>query len=392
MKRIFSLLVAVLMVAGMLVLVPSAEDDELPEDAIILDYAGYIHDAYFVILAGDDMTVAELTALGIGESKDMNYFAVAVVDGYDRIVELHLTLGRPAGVKSDVVCPAGGYIIGLNGNKAGYEAFASAQVGDEIDLYNVDVEEFRGVEGQTKLENAGFVIHSKSGAESELWLNMPITEENGVAIDKGDVDGQLYVYPAGTEDRVLESSEGNLRYSYIVVCDKDGKAIEAGNNLVFASVDTSFQNEITIPAGGFAFTFYYNSDNTANQELYDLYLELILGAQIFNVTTPVDLPAYTFAYAEGWLEVYKTEEEAPESSEEESSEEPAESSEEAPSEEPAESSEEQQNSAPAPSTSAPQTSTPAPTEDGAPIGIIIGVIAGVAVIAVIVVVIIRKRK
>ncbi len=392
MKRIFSLLVAVLMVAGMLVLVPSAEDDELPEDAIILDYAGYIHDAYFVILAGDDMTVAELTALGIGESKDMNYFAVAVVDGYDRIVELHLTLGRPAGVKSDVVCPAGGYIIGLNGNKAGYEAFASAQVGDEIDLYNIDVEEFRGVEGQTKLENAGFVIHSKSGAESELWLNMPITEENGVAIDEGDVDGQLYVYPAGAEDRVLESSEGNLRYSYIVVCDKDGKAIEAGNNLVFASVDTSFQNEITIPAGGFAFTFYYNGDNTANQELYDLYLELILGAQIFNATTPVDLPAYTFKYAEGWLEVYKTEEEAPESSEEESSEEPAESSEEAPSEEPAESSEEQQTSAPAPSTSAPQTSTPAPAEDGAPIGIIIGVIAGVAVIAVIVVVIIRKRK
>ena len=111
----------------------------------------------------------------------------------------------------------------------------------------VDLDAIRGAEGHVKLENAGFVIHSK--ADSDVWLNMPITEENGVAIDEGDVDGQLYVYPAGEEDRVLESSAGNLRYSYIVVCDKDGKPLEAGNNLIFASVDDSAQNEITIPAG-----------------------------------------------------------------------------------------------------------------------------------------------
>ncbi len=390
MKRIFALLVAVLMVAGLLVLVPAAEDDELPADAIILDYAGYIHDAYFVILAGDNMTVGELTTLGIGAEKDMNYFAVAVVDAYDRITELHLTLGRPAGVKTDVVCPEGGYIIGLNGNKEGYKIFESVQVGDEIDLYNIDVEEFRGVEGNQKLENVGFVIHSMS---KNLWYNAPVTAENGVAIDNGDVDGQLYVYPAGDEDRVLESSEGNLRYSYIIVCDADGKAIEAGNNLVFAEVDSSFQNEITIPAGGFAFTFYYNSDNTGNQELYDIYTEL-LPTGIFNATTSVDLPAYTFAYVDGWLEVMKEEEEAPESSEEapESSEEaPAESSEEEASEEPAESSEEAQTSAPA--TSAPATSAPATVaDDGAPIGLIIGISAGVIVVVVVVVVIIRKKK
>ena len=392
MKRIFSLLVAVLMVAGMLVLVPSAEGDELPADATVLDYAGYIHDSYFVILAGDNMTVAELTALGHGEAKDMNYFAVAVVDGFDRILEINMTLGRPDGIKSDMVCPEYGYIIGLNGAKAGYEILASAQVGDTVELFNVDLDEIRGAEGHVALENAGFVIHSKSG-DSDVWLNMPITEENGVAIDEGDVDGQLYVYPAGEEDRVLESSEGNLRYSYVVVCDKDGKPIEAGNNLVFASVDESFQNEITIPAGGFAFTFYYNSDNNGNQDLFDIYEDLTSMAPIYNQTIPVTNEDYTFAYADGWLEVYKAEEEAPESSQEESSEEPAESSEEEESsEEPAESSEEQQTSAPAPSTSAPAASSEAPVEDGAPIGIIVGVIVGVVVIAVVVVVIIRKRK
>ncbi|MBR6563033.1 MAG: hypothetical protein IKK70_03765, partial [Clostridia bacterium] len=83
---------------------PDPEDPgvELPEDAIVLDYAGYIHDYYFMIVAGDNMTVAELTALGHGEAKDMNYCVVAVVGADNVITEMHTTLGRPDGVKSDV--------------------------------------------------------------------------------------------------------------------------------------------------------------------------------------------------------------------------------------------------------------------------------------------------
>ena len=181
MKRIFSLLVAVLMVAGMLVLVPSAEGDELPANATVLDYAGYIHDSYFVILAGDNMTVDELTALGHGEAKDMNYFAVAVVDGFDRIVEINMTLGRPDGVKSDMVCPEYGYIIGLNGAKAGYDILASAKVGDEIELFNVDLDAIRGAEGHVKLENAGFVIHSKSDSTTEETVCSLMTENPAYA-------------------------------------------------------------------------------------------------------------------------------------------------------------------------------------------------------------------
>ena len=159
MKRLFALLVAVLMVSGLLVLIPSAEGDELPADAIVLDYAGYIHEAYNVILAGDEKTVAELTALGHGEAKDMNYFAVIVVDVYDKVVEINTTLSRPDGVKSDMVCPENGYIIGLNGAKEDYSAIISKiQVGDSIELINVDVDEIRDMEsGNVKLENAGFL-------------------------------------------------------------------------------------------------------------------------------------------------------------------------------------------------------------------------------------------
>ena len=181
----------------------------------------------------------------------------------------------------------------------------------------------------------------------------------------------------------------------VIVCDKNGTPLEAGNNLVFASQDTNFQNEITIPAGGFAISFYYNSDNTANQELYDVYAELISGLEVFNETVPVvDSTTYQFVKDGMMLAVIKTVEEEEESSqeEEESSEAPAESSEEEEesSEAPAESSEEEKTSAPA--TSAPATSAPAAADDGAPIGLIVGIIAGVIVIAVVVVILIKRKK
>ena len=394
MKRLFALLVAVLMVTGLLMLVPAAEDDELPADAIVLDYAGYIHEAYNVILAGDEKTVAELTALGHGESKDMNYFAVIVVDVYDKVVEINTTLGRPDGVKSDMVCPENGYFIGLNGGKEGYgDIISKIQVGDSIELINVDVDEIRDMEGgHVALENAGFVVHGKP----DYWTTLPITEVDGTAIDEGDVDGQLFYYPAEKDaERVVDSESVNLRYSYIIICDKNGTPLEAGNNLVFASQDTNFQNEITIPAGGFAFSFYYNKDNTANQELYDIYAELISGLEVFNETVPVvDSTTYQFVKDGMMLAVIKTVEEEEESSEEEeeSSEAPAESSEEEEesSEAPAESSEEEKTSAPA--TSAPATSAPAAADDGAPIGLIVGIIAGVIVIAVVVVILIKRKK
>ena len=171
MKRFLSILLAMFMIVGALTVVSFAEpeeQDELPEGATVLDYAGYIHDAFFVILAGDFLTVAELTELGIGEQKDMNWFVVAVVDEHDCITEIHTTLGRPEGIKSDVVCPEGGYLIGLNGAKAGYDVLLKAKVGDYVTLYNVDVDSFRDQEGNIALTNAGFTIdriNEESSAE-----------------------------------------------------------------------------------------------------------------------------------------------------------------------------------------------------------------------------------
>ncbi len=128
--------------------------EELPKDAYTLDYAGYKHAGEFSIVAGDNMTVAELTALGNdGVSRDMNYAFIIVVDADGMVIQ---TWYKLAEAKSDVVCPEGGYIISYNGNKAGYDKLQNIEVGYQVKLINIDVDAFRGWEGNMKLTQAGF--------------------------------------------------------------------------------------------------------------------------------------------------------------------------------------------------------------------------------------------
>ena len=398
MKRLLTILIAMLMVFGMFALVSSAEE-ELPEGAVKLDYAGYIHDAYFVILAGDNMTVGELTALGIGEEKDMNYFAIIVVDEYDTIIEINTTLGRPAGIKTDTVCPENGYIIGLNGNKEGYTFFEEVHVGDIVELINIDLDEYRGKEGQVALENAGFIVHDEYGDKPEYYLSLPITATNGVAVDEDTDtvlrDGQIYYFPGEADaERVVDSEEYNLRYSYIVICDENGYAIEAGNNLVFASEDPDRQNEITIPAGGYAFTFFYNAaEANSNQDLYDIYNAGLMGmVEIYNETTAVSNTSYQFVIDNDLLCVILNEVED-ESSEEESSEPEESSAPEASEEESKEESKKEEASSTAPTTSNTPSADNGSDDGDSNLGMIIAiVVAAVAVVVIVVVIVIKKKK
>ena len=235
MKRFLSLLLAMLMVAGALSIVSLAEEeyDELPEDATLLDYAGYVHDAYFVILAGDFLTVAELTELGIGEQKDMNWFVVAVVDEHDCITEIHTTLGRPDGIKSDVVCPEGGYLIGLNGAKEGYQVLLTAQPGDYVDLFNIDVDSFRDQEGSIALTNAGFTISriGETPEESEESEDEPATDTSSEVEASDDVNAN----ESAEEEESTPAEE-----SETVSAEESKEATEEAT-----STDTSVEDEST---------------------------------------------------------------------------------------------------------------------------------------------------
>ncbi len=160
----------------------------LPEGALVLDYAGYKHDSFHCIIAGDNLTVNDLTALGNnGAGKDMNYFYIIVVDADGVVADSWFDLGRPNAVKSDVVCPAGGYIIGFNGNKENYAELAKIEKGAKITLYNVDVEALRGVAGNVTVENAGFTYKNpaKIYETAEDIINAAYELENGEYLSDG---------------------------------------------------------------------------------------------------------------------------------------------------------------------------------------------------------------
>ena len=150
---------------------------ELPEGAYTLDYAGYKHAAEFSIVAGSGMTVSELTALGNnGAAKDMNYAYIVVVDANGKVVKTWFEL---AVSKAEVVCPAGGYIISYNGNKAGYEVLANIEEGCTITLYNVDIDAIDGVAANVKLTNAGFtVVRPEADVVIDVNENELLTDGN----------------------------------------------------------------------------------------------------------------------------------------------------------------------------------------------------------------------
>ncbi len=178
-------------------------------------------------------------------------------------------------------------------------------------------------------------------------------------------DGKIFYYPAGEEDRVVSSDDYNFRYAFVIVCDANGNLVEIGNNLLTtteeASKGTEYQNDFTVPAGGFAISYFYNAtDGASNQKLHDIYTSITgeledASKALYNVTAKVETEvAYTLSCDGTVLTINEKSESEPESSEPEaeSSEEAVESSEEA-----VESSEEAVESSEAPATSseAPKT-------------------------------------
>ncbi|MBQ0092667.1 MAG: discoidin domain-containing protein, partial [Clostridiales bacterium] len=126
---------------------------------VFINYAGYKYaTGISFILAGDKMTVAELTELGYGTAKDLNYVYTYVCDAEGNVIEEYETLGKPDGVKSDVICPEGGFILGFHGDLGKPEIDA----GDKLTVHNVLIKNMRGVADNQKLTNAFVEIHKHS--------------------------------------------------------------------------------------------------------------------------------------------------------------------------------------------------------------------------------------
>ena len=99
-------------------------------------------------------------------------------------------------------------------------------------------------------------------------------------------NGYFFVYPNKTDSvRKIKADEYNFRYTKIFVFDKDGKMIEAGENMIAnsATQSGSIQEYLSIPAGGFAFAF----KGAGSPELKNCYSVVTENAMHYNSTISV---------------------------------------------------------------------------------------------------------
>ncbi len=105
-------------------------------------------------------------------------------------------------------------------------------------------------------------------------------------IDTKTDDGYFFVYPNKTDSvRKIKADEYNFRNVKIFVFDKDGKMIEAGENMIAnsATQSGSIQEYLSIPAGGFALAF----KSGGSPELTRCYSAVTENAMHYNSTISV---------------------------------------------------------------------------------------------------------
>ena len=105
-------------------------------------------------------------------------------------------------------------------------------------------------------------------------------------IDTKTDNGYFFVYPNKTDSvRRIKADEYNFRNVKIFVFDKDGKMIEAGENMIAnsATQSGSIQEYLSIPAGGFAFAF----KSGGSPELTRCYAAVTENAMHYNSTISV---------------------------------------------------------------------------------------------------------
>ena len=270
----------------------------LPEGAIQIDRIGYHHEGNHIqILAGDGMTVGELTKLGgttSGKEKDLNWFYVYIVNKHGAVIEELEVTGTGGGEKNDKVCPEGGYIIAYSRDRSG--TAPDIKAGDLITLYNIDVDAMRGVADYQIPVNAGFRVtpHTHSfgepvtipatldedgkivktcecGTEDITPIAKPVIQpaeleavaDGAITIDYAGLyfAGSASVLLTAPADKAITIGElGKLATGKVqdiawwagVVCDKDGVVLK-----LLANGTKSDTEEV--PAGGFAIAIHSGS-------------------------------------------------------------------------------------------------------------------------------------
>ena len=238
----------------------------LPAGAGIINVAGYKHQGGITVLLATDVdtTIGELTAKGdsatLGdEIGDMNYWGVIVCDASGKVIYTNNTLGRPAGVKTDVEVPAGGFVIGIN---AGSTVVANTELGSTVTLYNINLSAVAVLNGNTELTSAGYTIIApiQPTEKDELPAGAHTIKYAGYAHEGGasvimiaDSDTTIGELVLKGDSATLAGEAPDMNYWEVIVTDADGKVI---NVLTTLGRPDGVKTDIEVPAGGIVIGYH----------------------------------------------------------------------------------------------------------------------------------------
>ncbi|MBQ6906053.1 MAG: hypothetical protein IJN75_03440 [Clostridia bacterium] len=234
MKRIATLLLAVLMIA--VLIVPASAK---AGDAIItldLNTGAAYETAKHVILTriGDKDTISEVNGflLSVEGGKDYNYFYVYTVeksgDAYV-ITAMSKTLGRPDGVKSDLAIPENGFLLCFQaGDEANKAIMDTVAVGDYVELSGVDLNELATLDaGANPLAGAATATIKAAEPDSYIWAKWgdatDTTNPPSFQLVLGEED--LSVLEAGKQYQVFakvwfsDDCTGNVYFNFYAYAD-----------------------------------------------------------------------------------------------------------------------------------------------------------------------------
>lgn len=126
----------------------------------INNFGDYVSDTTTILARiGDAKTIGEVSAITYGSAKDYNYFYAIACDSSNKVVATDFNLGRPQGVKTDMVIPAGGYVLLVNANIANSASCKNIALGDTVVLNNVNLAALTAVGTKVNLSGASFSVY-----------------------------------------------------------------------------------------------------------------------------------------------------------------------------------------------------------------------------------------
>lgn len=238
--------------------------EELPEGATGLDYFGYTHTYINHVMYVDaDMTLGELVTKYYGQSKDLNYFKVIVVNEDGTVAATYLTLGRPDGVKTDIAVTAGQVVLALSAdssNAGRHEIADTVNVGDIVTLYNVDFDAEPG-----ELANAGFTVEAAAPEAPEAGVVVP----EGVVLQSAPYGDVSVLTDGETAEGLFECFWGNQ--AYLVAIENKNTVSTPWDVVIVLKEETTF-NTVTIYYWDEANSFIHMPETvavTVNGETYE---------------------------------------------------------------------------------------------------------------------------